>query len=114
MRIGLAARAHIADADGAARIVAVGAESSARDGVEIILRVEALDGAPLPLRYVRLNPNNDNWFELFEAADVADPDDLIIGGDLSAALAEVRGRVVTLEIAGETVCRILATTEAAA
>lgn len=54
------------------------------------------------------------WRALFDGAGVELPDDLEIGGDLSAACAELRGRMLTLELEGSTVRLILPGQERAA
>jgi len=93
----------------AVRIVSCGAETSV-DGAVIILRVEGLEGPPLPMRYLRLADGDDDWFDLFDATDIADPEDLNPKGDLGAALEELRGRCITLEISDRVVRHILAPT----
>lgn len=97
------------------RIEGVGIDQ-ARDGVALSVRVRAADaGGELPLRYLKVYSRTAaRWRALFESAGVELPEDLLMGGDLSAACSELRGRLLTLELEGSTVRMILPGQEQAA
>lgn len=97
------------------RIEGVGIDQ-ARDGVCLSMRVSAADGgAELPLRYLKVySSTGARWRALFEGAGVEPPEDLQIGGDLSAACAELRGRLLTLQLEDSVVRMILPAQERAA
>jgi len=102
----------------AVKIVGTGSELAIGCAVVIILQIEPTDGKALKMKYLRLNPCDEiRWFQLFEAADIADPEDdnTAPGGDLAAALVELRGKIVIITVSDGSLQSILpATSEAAA
>jgi hypothetical protein len=91
----------------AARIAAVGAQDVNTPGERVILTLEG-DGVPRYLRVYRSQPRR--WAALWEATGVEPPADQSLrpGSDFLAALDELQGCALRLEIVGDDVIKILA------